>query len=357
MFKDEQGYLAEFLGYYRAHGFNHAILWDHGSSDGFMEELSPWLADGFAEVRSVHSLDHLPSIQKTKRFRQKSSYHRAMAQKKEVERQCFRWGFAHQYDYYLTADLDEYVVPLYNSLTTSLHGLEGRLHGEPYITLADAIDEVFSRPVAERVVNWKGPANASRPIQYASITLVKANFNANPHVLEPMDLLQVEAYQTRLTDMSRMSFYTRVQPKMVYRLSGVDITGGPREFNNGSHTLAQEVLANCCFFHGCNGALPNANPPTVCSAYRGFFKHSPETIWQTTSSSRYWLRMNHYARSLEKFALKQLTWVSSVGVVGESGAMLRHCSFSTHKMGVLWCISVCRRLPIRSQIVTNWLST
>ena len=50
MFRDEVGYLAEFVAYYKVHGFDHIILWNHESSDNYIDELLPWIKSGYVEV-------------------------------------------------------------------------------------------------------------------------------------------------------------------------------------------------------------------------------------------------------------------------------------------------------------------
>lgn len=46
MIRDEQGFLAEWIAYHEMHGFDHIIVFDHGSSDNYTAEIQPWLASG-----------------------------------------------------------------------------------------------------------------------------------------------------------------------------------------------------------------------------------------------------------------------------------------------------------------------
>ena len=311
MIKDEEGYLAEFVAYYKVHGFKHVIIWNHNSQDNFMEELYPWMQDGFVEVRNVSTLEHLDSVKAADKYRKSVKYLKIMAIKKEIERQCISWGIDHGYDYYLTADLDEYVVPVYNDK----HPLHKRRAqdswssptSEPYLSLLDTFVALFQPSVDARVVQYRLNSSSVIPLGAAAIRIGKANFNAAPLVQEPLDLLTIEAHRVRVQTLSRMNIYQRVQPKILYRLSGHDIAAGARLYRNYSYTWAQEVLSSCCYFHGCHGVRREAKPYTICNTVGEYFKGYPETI-ERTNSSRYWLRMNHYARSLEKFTLKQLTW-------------------------------------------------
>ena len=90
MFKDEEGYLAEFVAYYKIHGFDHIILWNGNSKDDYITELAPWVNTGFVEVREVSSLRDRPHVQAAKHF--KDPYFKVIAMQKEVERQCISWG-------------------------------------------------------------------------------------------------------------------------------------------------------------------------------------------------------------------------------------------------------------------------
>jgi len=46
MFRDERGFLAEWIAYYKLHGFDHIMLFDDGSVDGYQEEILPWVTSG-----------------------------------------------------------------------------------------------------------------------------------------------------------------------------------------------------------------------------------------------------------------------------------------------------------------------
>ena len=89
MFKNEEGYLAEFVAYYKIHGFDHIILWDHSSTDNFREELLPWTSTGFVEIRNTSDLALHPNILKARKL---DNYWKVMAIKKQIEREAFLWG-------------------------------------------------------------------------------------------------------------------------------------------------------------------------------------------------------------------------------------------------------------------------
>ena len=46
MIRDEQGFLAEWIGYHQMHGFDHIIIFDHGSIDNYTAEIQPWIISG-----------------------------------------------------------------------------------------------------------------------------------------------------------------------------------------------------------------------------------------------------------------------------------------------------------------------
>lgn len=50
MIRNEEGFLAEWIGHHQMHGFNHIILLDHDSSDEYHKEIQPWIDTGFVSV-------------------------------------------------------------------------------------------------------------------------------------------------------------------------------------------------------------------------------------------------------------------------------------------------------------------
>ena len=318
MFKDEEGFLAEFVAFYKIHGFDHIILWDHNSADNFKQELLPWTATGFVEIRNVNILFEHPNV----KYAKGGKYWQIIAMKKQIERENWLWGIKNGYDFYLTADVDEYVLPMFDNypqMTTQMMSYDTGYIQEnaaiPLITIADAVESIFT------LSNTDKRLKRGRKMY---IPIPKYNYNANPHVLEPVDLLTIEAYQTRMRHSRYMNFYMTVQPKYIYRLSGKDLTEGPpssatfyedlsfNAFNNVSFTDMQVFHSNCCFFHGCSAK--SRNPKDVCALlgspqYKHLFNYDMNVHHQNFhAGSTYYLRMNHYARSLEKYTLKALTW-------------------------------------------------
>jgi len=143
--------------------------------------------------------------------------------------------------------------------------------------------------------------------------LTKYNYVSTPHVLEPIDQLTFEAYTSRYTDGGRMNLYMGVSPKVLYRISGPGLkhtkTNPDHEFNVEHHrnfTDAELYLINCCAFHGCS----KSKRPQVCHDHGEWAQNKRDRLnpHHITAQSKFWLRMNHYSRSLEKFQLKQATW-------------------------------------------------
>lgn len=128
--------------------------------------------------------------------------------------------------------------------------------------------------------------------------MVKLNFPSSPHILEPINLLSIEAYQTRMKAPSKMNYYTSVAAKCGFLLTSPDYKNETSDF-----------IARCCHFHGCQGT-DFSTDTDVCHR-----KHS-ELAHIVSGKGKKWidtLTINHYSRSLEKYALKQKTWKTSSG--------------------------------------------
>jgi len=82
MFRNEEGFLAEFVSYYKIHGFDRIILWNGNSTDEYATELSPWLSSGLVEIRSIPELIGMTTMYS----------HTSVEIQKEVERNCLSWG-------------------------------------------------------------------------------------------------------------------------------------------------------------------------------------------------------------------------------------------------------------------------
>lgn len=259
MFRDEEGFLSEWVAYYQMHGFDHVMLFDDGSVDNSLAEVQPWIKTGFVSVRSNWTADSL----RLSHLHRKNEFKAAMATKALLERECklqaIEWG----YDIHVSLDVDEYVIPK-----------------DPELTVMDELVNFFNK--------------TGRSVY----CIEKLNFQSTPHLLEPVNLLTIEAYQTRMRDVARMSYYTTVASKCAYVLNGP-------KFSN----ISAQFIATCCHFHGCQGhdfidkdrfCKDNFNS----EAYKLMGKGMP---WYQIAVA------NHYSRSLEKYALKQKTWKTATG--------------------------------------------
>lgn len=134
----------------------------------------------------------------------------------------------------------------------------------------------------------------------SSYCISKLNFQSTPHILEPINLLTMEAFQTRMKPNSKMNYYTSVAEKCAYKLRSPDYRNETSDY-----------IARCCHFHGCQKWDFSFNSD-VCNR-----KHNEEG-WKVSGRGQGWadiLIINHYSRSLEKFMLKTKTWTTSSGEV------------------------------------------
>ena len=249
--KDEEGFLSEFVAYYVVHGIDHVIIYDDNSTDSSIKELEPWIRAGFASVRLAGTWNGwLGDSAKT--------WGQQMKQKKMMERNCkmtlYDWG----YHYHISVDVDEYEVPF-------------RLN----VTLADEIDRMFTQ-------------NPTR----GTFNVNKLQFNALPHILEPFDKLTIEAYQNRFHGVNKFNPKKSLMQKSVYRI---------RSPLYSNETL--KFVLECCTFHSCK-----QGPIQICWELQ---KTELSKIFHAPWPERAFV-INHYARSLEKFTLKQRTWKQHV---------------------------------------------
>lgn len=267
-FRDEEGFLSEWVAYYEMHGFDHVMLFDDGSTDSSLAEVEPWIRSGFV---SVYSNWTVASLNVSSAFT-RNEFKKAMTVKALLERECklqaLRWGYL----YFVSLDIDEYLVP--------------NKEGE---TIVDELD------------NW------FKSTKRSVYCIAKKNFQQSPHTLEPVNLLTIEAYQTRMPVISKMNYYMSVAPKCAYRLSGSDYRANSSEF-----------IATCCHFHGCQGYDFIENS-AFCTE-----NHKNET-WQLNGKGKPYfdfLEIYHYSRSIEKYAIKSKTWRTATGEVkqGETAA-------------------------------------
>jgi hypothetical protein len=259
MFRDEEGFLTEWIAFYKMMGFDHIMLFDDGSTDQSMQELQPWIDIGFVSVKSNWSFDSLGVAPALRQWH----FRAAMAAKALMETQCklqaMEWG----YHYFVSLDIDEYLFPY-----------------EPGVSLVDEI---------HRVIGATGRN---------SYCFNKYAYTATPHILEPLDLLTIEAYQSRMNSLNHLNYYAHTAKKCSY----------PLNLRPGFTTTTQHYIAECCRFHGCEIHDIRANS-TFCSDNR----HQRSVVEVKGKPWFESFQLNHYARSLEKFTLKQKTWHTSGG--------------------------------------------
>lgn len=252
--------MSEWVAYYHMHGFDHITILDDGSVDDGLSEIKPWIDQGIVSVVTNWTLD---SLKVSYAFR-KNEFKKAMTVKALLESNCKHWAIQNGYDFYVSLDLDEYLIPT-----------------EEGVSIVDAL--------------WHWSNSTGRTVY----CIEKNNFQSTPHILEPVNLLTIEAYQTRMPIPGRMNYYTGVAPKCAYRLSN------PSYFTVNSTSY----IAECCHFHGCQG-WDFRMSSRICTE-----NHRSEN-WLLGGKGRPWkdsFIINHYSRSIEKYALKSRTWKTATG--------------------------------------------
>lgn len=200
MIKDEIGFLSEWTTYYEMHGFDHIMFFDNNSTTS-LAELDPWIKSGFVSIVRDWWTD-------TKwLFRNKrNKFGDMMVVKMKSEILCKQRAVQMGYEVFVSVDIDEYIVPT-----------------DPTVTLMDDFMNFFETTTR------------------GSVLLTKLQFPSTPHSLEPINLLTIEAYQTRMNEPGKMNYYTNVAGKVALRLQG------SAEYSNKT----TEYLVHCCDFHGC----------------------------------------------------------------------------------------------------------
>ena len=200
MIKDEVGFLSEWAAYYEMQGFDHIIFFDNNSTTS-LAELDPWVKSGFVTIERDWW------VREKALFRnKKNKFNDMMRVKLMAEVLCKQRAVSWGYEVFASVDLDEYIMPTSNS-----------------ISVMDELVDLFNATTRGMVV------------------LSKLNFPPVPHILEPVNLLTIEAYQTRMNEPGKMNYYTSIAGKVALRLQG-----GP-EYGNGT----TEYVTHCCDFHGC----------------------------------------------------------------------------------------------------------
>ena len=165
------------------------------------DELNPWIESGFVQiVKNWWQGDR--QIRGDKKLR----YFEMMRMKLLAEIECKRIAISLGIDIFVSLDLDEYLVPMNQSNT-----------------LIDELDEWFN-------ATTRGVA-----------LLEKIQFPAVPHILEPINLLTIEAYQTKYPIEGKMNYYMTVSRKVAIKLFGAP------EMNDST----TQMLIHCADFHGC----------------------------------------------------------------------------------------------------------
>jgi hypothetical protein len=257
--RDEEGFLSEWVAYYQMHGFDHFVFNNDGSTDDWKTELKPWIDAGMITIVSNWTADSLNVAWGFK----KNEFKKAMTMKALLESNCKRLAISWGYKFYVSLDIDEYMISYRD--------------GE---TLVDTLD--YWATETGRTVNC----------------ISKNNFGSQPHILEPVNLLSIEAYQSRMPITSKMNYYTSTAAKCAYKLNGTDFSA-----NTSSY------IADCCHFHGCQGW-----------DFRGDTKFCTENHkvenYRVNGHKKKWMDLfmiNHYSRSLEKYGLKSKTWTTATG--------------------------------------------
>jgi hypothetical protein len=258
--RDEEGFLSEFVAYYEMHGFDKIVLYDNNSTQSFVE-IEPWIQSGFVSVIKEWWLevdfqilrpDFFVYSKKIDWLNQLAGMH------------CQQWAHRMGIDIYVAVDIDEYIIPRYGQNITAL----------------------------DDIVQWMD--KTGKHIAY----LPKSNFSPTPHFHEPVNLLTIEAYQTRYPVSKKMSYYISTASKIALRLAHPSFTSN-----------TSDALLSCCHFHGCDFSWQDFQIRSKnCSWYQSEYA----TIWpkvsSTTGKKLPWEEppnIHHYARSLEKFAMKQ----------------------------------------------------
>lgn len=253
MVRDEVGFLSEWVAYYQIHGFHHIFVYDDQSRNNSLAELQPWVDSGFVTIKSGFTVETLHIRPKFLR----NTFLKLMAFKRALETDCKRSAAAMGYDYFISLDVDEYLIPIKKDVT-----------------------------IVDELVSWG----------HFLIRIPKFNYQASPHILEPIDKLTIEAYENRMHSPARMNYYTSVSDKIGLRLNAPYYTNDTVKF-----------FTDCCNFHGCNSEDIFSDSSFCKDKTTAVFTHlaSYKPPWRNA------LRINHYARSFEKFVEKGKTWAAA----------------------------------------------
>ena len=284
MVKDEEVFLSEWVAYYELHGFSHIIIYDDNSTQSFAE-LKPWIDSGFVSIKREwwKSMQFQLHVDEAK-FYNSTKPTDMLNTLSTID--CKKSALLMGIDLHVAVDIDEYIIP-----------------NSPFNTVMDEL------------THW------ITAMQKTLIYLHKYNFSPASHFHEPINLLTIEAYQSRHPYPSRLTYYTGAMAKVAILL---------RSPLYPDHSRITEALVYCCNIHGCPlDAIPEFTINEFnCSEPEHLTNHY-EYVWKKSGKYRdsnlNWINppmINHYSRSLDKFALKQDSWnnlaVDANGSLGNS---------------------------------------
>jgi hypothetical protein len=84
-------------------------------------------------------------------------------------------------------------------------------------------------------------------------------------------------------------------------------------------------MSTCCFIHGCE-FQPNPHKNPVCGGRSAnWMSASPlrSRDLKRKPKPKFWLRLNHYSRSVEKFTVKLQSWTETVNAVSNNAYLHR----------------------------------
>ena len=105
--------------------------------------------------------------------------------KADLEALCIQKGMEMKMDYFASLDLDEYLMPTAGMMT-----------------VVDAMHQYYDHT------------------RQNVIRLNKWNFQSSPHMLEPVNLLTLEAYHMRMPHDRAMTYFKTVGKKLAIQLNG-----------------------------------------------------------------------------------------------------------------------------------------
>lgn len=254
IFRDEEGFLSEFIAYYQLHGLDHIKLYDDWSTDNSLVEVEPWVQSGFVSVES--NISGLFADAVAAEEDDEGGYWQTIratvgdriALQFFARQHCLSYAIDNGFDFLFTLDIDEYIVP-----------------NLPKKTIMDTV--------------YEHALNTTKSV----FTISRVNFASNPHIIEPIEQLTIEAYILRMRTTNRLSYFQLISPKTYYYL------------RKPVSSSFKSFLEACCDIHSCS---------VNCTDFPSSVQQHTDEVYNDTVP----LSMFHYARSLEKYDLKQRTW-------------------------------------------------